>query len=77
MSLLSRLAILTVRPKDADHTVHRIILGTHTSGQASDHLMIAEVVLPKSPLESNGAEVADLYDEEKGGESHIYARDGA
>lgn len=55
------------RPKDADHTVHRIILGTHTSGQAPDHLMIAEVVLPKSPLESNGAEVADLYDEEKGG----------
>ncbi|RSH93356.1 Histone acetyltransferase type B subunit 2 [Saitozyma podzolica] len=53
------------QPKDADYTVHRMILGTHTSGQAPDHLMIAEVVLPKSPLEMGGKEVAELYDEER------------
>ena len=54
-------------PKDADYTVHRIILGTHTSGQAPDHLMIAEVLLPKSPLEIPGKEASDLYDEDRQG----------
>lgn len=42
-----------------------MILGTHTSGQGPNHLMIAEVHLPKSPLESSSTEVAELYDEER------------
>ncbi|ORX37768.1 histone acetyltransferase type B subunit 2 [Kockovaella imperatae] len=48
-------------PKDADYTVQRMILGTHTSSQASDQLLIAEVLLPKAKDE----DVAELYDEEK------------
>ena len=46
-----------------------MILGTHTSGQSSDHLMIAEVFLPKSGLETSGKDVAELYDEERQGRS--------
>ncbi|KAL7425057.1 Histone acetyltransferase type B subunit 2 [Cryptotrichosporon argae] len=52
-------------PKDADYTVHRMILGTHTSGQSDDHLMIAEVHLPKPGTEAGSKDVADTYDEEK------------
>lgn len=56
-----------LRPKDADYTTHRMILGTHTSGQTQDHLMIAEVMLPKSAIDM-GKDVAELYDEEKQGQ---------
>ncbi|ORY34791.1 WD40-repeat-containing domain protein [Naematelia encephala] len=51
-------------PKDADYTIHRMILGTHTSGQDADALLIAEVFLPKSALEM-GKDVAEMYDEER------------
>lgn len=44
-----------------------MILGTHTSGQASDQLMIAEVFLPKSGLDMQGQEITDMFDEEKQG----------
>ena len=60
-----------VRPKtteDEDYSIHRLLLGTHTSGQANDHLMIAEVLLPKANAES-GKEITDMYDEEKQGAS--------
>ncbi|OCF35242.1 histone acetyltransferase type B subunit 2 [Kwoniella heveanensis BCC8398] len=50
---------------DDDYTTHRMILGTHTSGQSNDHLIIAEVLLPKGGLESSGKEVAEMYDEDK------------
>jgi histone-binding protein RBBP4 len=52
-------------PKDADYTIHRMVLGTHTSGQADDTLMIAEVHLPKGGAESGGRDIAELYDEER------------
>ncbi|WOO77619.1 Histone acetyltransferase type B subunit 2 [Vanrija pseudolonga] len=52
-------------PKDADYTIHRMILGTHTSGQADDHLMIAEVHLPKSGLDGAGRDIGELYDEDR------------
>lgn len=42
-----------------------MILGTHTSGQADDHLMIAEVHLPKDGIE--GRDIGELYDEERQG----------
>ena len=54
-----------ISPKDEDYTVHRMILGTHTSGQADDHLMIAEVHLPKDGIE--GRDIGELYDEERQG----------
>jgi histone-binding protein RBBP4 len=38
---------LSPRPADKPYTVHRLLLGTHTSGQAQDHLQIATVHLPK------------------------------
>lgn len=59
---------LTHSPKDEDYTVHRMILGTHTSGQADDHLMIAEVHLPKDGIE--GRDIGELYDEERQGGLH-------
>jgi histone-binding protein RBBP4 len=61
------LSKMIFRPKDADYTVHRMILGTHTSNQAGDQLLIAEVFLPKSALDMSGKEVAELYDEERQG----------
>ena len=45
-----------------------MILGTHTSGQAGDQLMIAEVFLPKSPLDMSGKEIAEMYDEDRQGQ---------
>ena len=51
------------RPPGADYTIHRLLLGTHTSGQAQDHLVIASVQIPK-PVEGKLAD----YDDEKGGQ---------
>ncbi|OXB35935.1 histone acetyltransferase type B subunit 2 [Cryptococcus neoformans] len=50
---------------DTDYTSQRIIIGTHTSGQANDHLIIAEVLLPKKGAGISDKALADLYDEEK------------
>ncbi|WVQ79234.1 histone acetyltransferase type B subunit 2 [Cryptococcus sp. DSM 104549] len=50
---------------DTDYTSQRLVLGTHTSGQANDHLIIAEVLLPKSGGGASDKALADLYDEEK------------
>lgn len=44
-----------------------MLLGTHTSGQAGDQLMIAEVHLPKGGVDAAGREIAELYDEERQG----------
>lgn len=52
---------------DEDYKIHRIILGTHTSNQATDQLMIAEVLLPKINAESASKEVTKVYDEEQQG----------
>jgi len=50
------------RPEGKDYRTHRMILGTHTSGDEQNHLIIADAQLP--------AEGSDLderkYDEEKG-----------
>lgn len=35
------------RPADKDYTIHRLVLGTHTSGNDKNHLHIASVHLPK------------------------------
>jgi histone-binding protein RBBP4 len=50
------------RPESADYTLHRILLGTHTSGQAQDQLIIAQVAIPKA-VEGTLQE----YDDERGG----------
>lgn len=48
---------------DADYSEHKLILGTHTSGDEPNYLMIAEVLLPSE----NAVIDATKYDEERGG----------
>ncbi|TFK26744.1 WD40 repeat-like protein [Coprinopsis marcescibilis] len=50
------------------YTTHRLILGTHTSGQAQDHLQIATVQIPKRDNPATGADKLDRgdYDDERG-----------
>jgi hypothetical protein len=46
-----------------DFSVHKLLLGTHTSGAEQNHLMIAEVRLPLEDTEID----ARKYDEESQG----------
>ncbi len=59
--------LITPRPANKPYTVHRVLLGTHTSGQAQDYLQIATVHLPKRD-DSNSADRLDRsdYDDERG-----------
>jgi hypothetical protein len=62
------LTISTYRVSNKAFTNHRLLLGTHTSGQASDYLQIASLQLPRRdglPGEENIGK--DQYDEEKRG----------
>lgn len=54
------------RPPDKPYNIHRLLLGTHTSGQSQDYLQIATVHLPKR--DGPGAERLDhtSYDDERG-----------
>ncbi|KAH9948186.1 WD40 repeat-like protein [Amylocystis lapponica] len=54
-------------PANKPYTTHRLLLGTHTSGQAQDYLQIATVQLPKRD-ESGSADRLDRgdYDDERG-----------
>lgn len=49
-----------------DFSVHKLLLGTHTSGAEQNHLMIAEVRLPLEDTEID----ARKYDEESQGASN-------
>ena len=55
------------RPPNKPYTVHRLLLGTHTSGQAQDYLQIARVQMPKRD-NSSSADKLDRsdYDDERG-----------
>lgn len=55
------------RPANKPYTTHRLLLGTHTSGQAQDYLQIATVQLPKRD-NSGSADRLDRadYDDERG-----------
>lgn len=52
------------RPAGKSYTQHRLLLGTHTSGQDQDYLQIAQVQLPKRDIDLDDFK----YDEDKGGE---------
>lgn len=54
----------TFRPEGKDYSVHRLILGTHTSDE-QNHLLIASVQLPNEDAQFD----ASHYDNEKGGMS--------
>lgn len=49
------------RPDGKDHSIHRLILGTHTSDE-QNHLLIASVQLPNEDAQFD----ASHYDNEKG-----------
>ncbi|KAI0286837.1 histone acetyltransferase type B subunit 2 [Russula aff. rugulosa BPL654] len=53
-------------PPNKPYTTHRLLLGTHTSGQAPDYLQIATVQIPSRS--GPGADVLDrsAYDDERG-----------
>jgi hypothetical protein len=75
-----RLQLTSRRPENADYTINRMLLGTHTSGKGTDQLMIAEVMLPKTATETAGKDTTELYDEERQGKSssieNIFLRRG-
>ncbi|EPT03454.1 hypothetical protein FOMPIDRAFT_1058699 [Fomitopsis schrenkii] len=54
-------------PANKPYTTHRLLLGTHTSGQAQDYLQIATAQLPKRD-DSGSADRLDRadYDDERG-----------
>lgn len=51
------------RPEEKGYSVHRLVLGTHTSDE-QNHLVIASVQLPNDDAQFD----ASHYDSEKGGE---------
>lgn len=53
---------LNLRPEGKDYTIHRLILGTHTSDE-QNHLVIASVQLPNDEAQFDSSH----YDSEKGG----------
>lgn len=65
VSLSFHLSSTGYRSANKPYTTHRLLLGTHTSGQAQDYLQIASVQIPKR---TSGAEKLDRadYDDERG-----------
>jgi histone-binding protein RBBP4 len=54
------------RPANKPYTTHRLLLGTHTSGQAQDYLQIATVQIPKRSGPTADKLDRDSYDDERG-----------
>jgi histone-binding protein RBBP4 len=54
------------RPPNKPYTTHRLLLGTHTSGQAQDYLQIATVQIPKRSGPTADKLDRDSYDDERG-----------
>lgn len=52
------------RPEGKDFSIHRLVLGTHTSDE-QNHLVIASVQLPNDDAQFD----ASHYDSEKGGKN--------
>lgn len=62
------LLLLLHRPEGKDYSVHRLVLGTHTSDE-QNHIVIASVQLPNDDAQFD----ASHYDSEKGGEEILCA----
>lgn len=54
------------RPEGKDYSVHRLVLGTHTSDE-QNHLVIASVQLPSDDAQFDTSQ----HDSEKGGWRHV------
>lgn len=61
-SCVSHLNFFSCRPEGKDFSIHRLVLGTHTSDE-QNHLVIASVQLPNDDAQFD----ASHYDSEKGG----------
>lgn len=62
------------RPAGKGFEQHRLLLGTHTSGQDQNYVQIAHAQLPTTAAvdgEENGLDTTK-YDEDKGGKSIMY-----
>ncbi|KAI3621980.1 retinoblastoma binding protein 4 [Moniliophthora roreri] len=54
-------------PANKSYTIHRLLLGTHTSGQAQDYLQIATVSIPKRDNSASAQKLSrNDYDDERG-----------
>lgn len=53
--------LIVARPADKNYTIHRLLIGTHTSNGAQNYLQIANVELPKNVTPN-----PHDYDEERG-----------
>lgn len=51
-----------IKPADREVSIHKLLLGTHTSNSEPNYLMVAEVCLPLSTTEID----ARKYDDERG-----------
>lgn len=56
------MTLFPCRPEGKDFSIHRLVLGTHTSDE-QNHLVIASVQLPNDDAQFD----ASHYDSEKGG----------
>lgn len=64
--LIALNADVASRPEGKDYTVHRLVLGTHTSDE-QNHLVIASVQVPNDDAQFD----ASHYDSEKGGKNTL------
>lgn len=55
------------RTTNPGYSTHRILLGTHTSGQDQNYLQIAQVQIPLADEELDQTK----YDDDKGGELQL------
>ncbi|KAK1217100.1 Histone acetyltransferase type B subunit 2 [Marasmius sp. AFHP31] len=54
-------------PANKSYTIHRLLLGTHTSGQAQDYVQIATVSIPKRDSSASAQKLSrNDYDDERG-----------
>mmetsp|Transcript_29966 Transcript_29966/g.41828 ORF Transcript_29966/g.41828 Transcript_29966/m.41828 type:complete len:439 (-) Transcript_29966:88-1404(-) len=61
-----------VTPPDKDYSIQRLILGTHTSDNENNHLMIAEIRLPLEETEIDARTYANAPDGKDGSEKSEY-----
>jgi histone-binding protein RBBP4 len=57
---------LSYRPSNKPYSTHRLLLGTHTSGQAQDYLLIATVQIPITSSSSSETLDRSNYDDTRG-----------
>jgi histone-binding protein RBBP4 len=62
-------------PADKDYSVQRMLLGTHTSENEPNHLMIAQVILPKEDVDLDVRALGDSWNG-SGANANVAGREG-